>query len=164
VSDFNEDLIRLATQSLQLRNILLWSSKFERPARLSNADVQGVQQHKRAAAYTVSEEVEQGKTQKVLHVTVELGTRVIAPGEADEPAVFYVIEATFLVSYEFKTEVDEQALRVFADFNAVHNVWPFWRQHVFDVVQKGGLPKLKVPLFPGIKNVKKTAKAQHQAG
>jgi preprotein translocase subunit SecB len=46
-------------------------------------------------------------------------------------------------------ELDEKALATFANLNGVHNVWPFWRQHVYDIVQRARLPQLDIPLFAG---------------
>ncbi|TAN04141.1 MAG: hypothetical protein EPN40_00265 [Rhodanobacteraceae bacterium] len=80
---------------------------------------------------------------------VRLGTRVVKDVADENPPVYFVIEATFLVEYEMVAPLGEDALKTFADFNAIHNVWPFWRQHVYDVVQRARLPHVDVPLFAG---------------
>jgi hypothetical protein len=46
-------------------------------------------------------------------------------------------------------ELSQGAIKIFADLNSIHNVWPFWRQHVFDVVGRARLPHITVPLFSG---------------
>jgi hypothetical protein len=46
---------------------------------------------------------------------------------------------------------DVTCIKIFAELNSVHNVWPFWRQHVFDIVSRARLPHLNVPLFSGVK-------------
>ncbi|MEO8460730.1 MAG: hypothetical protein ABI451_09395, partial [Dokdonella sp.] len=68
-----------------------------------------------------------------------------------EPAIYFLIEAAFLVEYDVTGALEEDAIAAFANFNAVHNVWPFWRQHVFDIVQRARLPQLEIPLFSGTK-------------
>ncbi|MBL0039624.1 MAG: hypothetical protein IPP28_00945 [Xanthomonadales bacterium] len=70
------------------------------------------------------------------------------PGREDPNAIF-IIEADFLVNYEIKSEIDEECIKAFADNNAAHNVWPFWRQHVFDTISRARLPHLDIPLFLG---------------
>lgn len=90
-----------------------------------------------------------------MQCSVHLGTRLVATDdeEADSDAPVYVeIQAEYRVTYEITVkDLGEDAMKAFAEFNVIHNVWPFWRQHVFDLVQRGGLPKLDVPLFAGIK-------------
>jgi preprotein translocase subunit SecB len=66
--------------------------------------------------------------------------------------VYVQIEADFMVTYRLQAEIEDPALSAFSNFNAVHNVWPFWRQHVFDIVQRGELPNIEVPLFAGTKS------------
>ncbi|HET7370997.1 MAG TPA: hypothetical protein VFK45_09180 [Gammaproteobacteria bacterium] len=144
-------LIGQATQNLQLRDIVLFRSRFDRP-QLPEPGVDGSQQHKRGTHYVIGEiEGDEDKKIRVLQILVSLGTRVVNVAEAKEPAVFFEIEADFLVQYEMFQDVEEEGLEAFANFNAIHNVWPFWRQHVFDVVQRGKLPKLDIPLFAGAK-------------
>jgi preprotein translocase subunit SecB len=87
---------------------------------------------------------------RLLQVRVSLGTRVVQQVEEGEPRALFVIEADYLVEYEMTDDVPDDALKAFAEFNAIHNVWPFWRQHVFGVVDRGRLPRLEVPLFEGV--------------
>lgn len=88
-----------------------------------------------------------GKTHKILQVIVTLGVRVVADKDGDDPAVCFLIEADFLVEFEMSSDLDEKAVEAFANFNATHNAWPFWRQHVYDVVQRGRLPHIDIPLY-----------------
>ncbi|MBB1062084.1 hypothetical protein H4F98_16035 [Lysobacter spongiae] len=84
---------------------------------------------------------------------VSLGTRLVPPSQDNDSEVdaFFVIEADFLVNYEMKADIDQECIKAFADNNAVHNVWPFWRQHVFDMVSRARLPQLEIPLYSGFK-------------
>lgn len=61
--------------------------------------------------------------------------------------VLFAIEAEDLLEYEMLCEVPDEAICAFADFNSVHNVWPFWRFHVHDVLQRARLPHVDVPFF-----------------
>ena len=92
----------------------------------------------------------------IVQFYVGRGLRLIRPagkdgaGDGAEPPIFLGIEAQHLVEYQITNPaVSEEALIAFAQFNAVHNVWPFWRQHIFDLRQRAGLPRIEVPLFSG---------------
>lgn len=150
----NQDLILAATKSLKLRDIQLFSSRFERPAAdIEPETVKAEQQHKKTVSAAVGEaEIGSGKV-KLFQATVSFGTRVVSNGskETKEPLVLFLIEADFLVEYEINGDVPEDALKAFAQFNCIHNAWPFWRQHVFDIAQRGRLPQLDIPLLPGMK-------------
>ncbi|MBK1720977.1 hypothetical protein CKO23_01765 [Thiocystis violacea] len=84
-----------------------------------------------------------------LHVLISLGERVVDNAPEDDPQIYFGVEADYLVVYDMLREVSEEALKAFADFNAVHNVWPFWRQHVFDLIGQARLTPLQIPLFSG---------------
>lgn len=148
----NHELIQQATQCLRLREITLYASRFERPQPPESLDVKGVQQHKRETSYEAVDFRDGDEKRPTLQVMVSLGTRVIEQQKDVEPAVFFFIEADFVVEYEMTGTLDDKAIKAFTDFNSVHNVWPFWRQHVFDIVQRGHLPKLDIPLFSGMKS------------
>lgn len=151
MSHKESSLLNEAVAGLKLTDLVLLRSSFERPA-----DTEGTESESRLGREEVAVDGEQefmcgvhaqdgpdGKTKQVL---VSLGIRLVIP--KSEPAiVLVVIEATFGVEYTLLAEVSDEAMRLFARRNAVHNVWPFWRQHVFDVVQRGHLPKLEVPLY-----------------
>src|SRR3546814_16827182 len=106
------------------------------------------QAHKRVVEYQIIEVDSEGASERQLQVLVELGVRISsdAPDGVDAP-IHVQIEAEFVVVYEVLDDIDETSISQFANFNAVHNVWPFWRQHVFDIVQRGRLPQIEVPLF-----------------
>lgn len=148
-----ESLIKQVIPQLKLRNIWLLESRFERPNTPDPEAREFYQQDKRGAHFQTGNIVEDDRDVTLLHICVSLGSRVIDRSEVDEsgeePVVYFYIEADFMVEYELKDAVDQEALKAFADFNAVHNVWPFWRQHVYDIVSRGQVPRLDVPLFAG---------------
>lgn len=145
-------LIEQAISALKLRDIMLHGCSFKRPAPppADTDSIEARQQSKRRVKFVIGTAPagEEGQPLTLLQVYVELGVRVSAM-ESEDPPVYFEIEADFLVEYEIKSELSPDAMKAFADINSVHNVWPFWRQHVFDVVSRGRLPHLEVPLFSG---------------
>jgi len=145
-------LIEQAISALKLRDIMLHESSFKRPAPppVTTDSIAAKQQTKRQVKFVIGTAPagEDGQPLTLLQVYVELGVRVSGI-ESDSSPVYFEIEADFLVEYEIKSELSPDAMKAFADINSVHNVWPFWRQHVFDVVSRGRLPHLEVPLFSG---------------
>ena len=143
-------LVQEATRGLKLRDVILIGDKFLRPNPTPNTpQFEARQQSKRNITVSAGDIEEHDKHVKLLQVLVELGYRIVGPGE-ENPPVYFEIEATFVVEYEMTAEISESAIKAFAQTNSVHNVWPFWRQHVFDIVGRGRIPHIEVPLFPGI--------------
>jgi hypothetical protein len=148
-----EELIQEAIPALKLRDIILFQSRFTRPTPLPVASTtfEARQLSKREVRFAVGEAQTDGESScRLLQVYVDLGLRVADLNEKN-PSIFLEIEADFMVEYELLSDVSEPAIKAFADINSVHNVWPFWRQHVFDIVSRGRLPYLEIPLFSGIR-------------
>ena len=146
------ELIEQAISSLKLRDVMLYGARFSRPAPFpsSSENFQAKQLAKREVRYVIGDAPITDSQTTLLQVYVDLGIRVTGLEES-EPPVFFEIEADFLVEYEISSaDLSEAAIKAFADVNSVHNVWPFWRQHVFDLVARGRLPQLEVPLFRGV--------------
>lgn len=142
------DLARQAAGSLRLHDLVLHTSKFERPSdQPVETAVDALQQFKRQVDYALADKVEGDATTRVLIVFVRLGLRVVNQDELEGQIVYYVIEADYRVEFAVTADAANEALAAFAQVNAVHNVWPFWRHHVFDIVQRGKLPQLEVPLY-----------------
>ena len=57
------------------------------------------------------------------------------------------ISAEFRVDYFVRKKLTDREIKAFGDYNAVHNVWPFWRQHVQQTVDQACLPRVTIPLF-----------------
>jgi preprotein translocase subunit SecB len=150
MSSSNEKLLDAAIPHLKIQNIYLFESSFKRPSPQPDAEeVPAVIMLKREVRLAHEELPSENAPRKKLQVLVDLGLRVAANDVADqaERPIYIQIEAIFLAEYEVSGDVSDDALRVFAEQNSVHNVWPFWRQHVFDIVQRGELPHLDVPLY-----------------
>ena len=159
----NPSLLREATESLKLRDIFLFECHMKRPSPFPEDPQAEVEQLGRNGVRLVRDQICEGDgadATEIVQFYVLLGLRLAAqaeeqspgkePKDGAEPPIFLEIEAEYLVEYQItNTEVSEDALKAFAQFNAVHNAWPFWRQHIFDLRQRGGLPKIEVPLFSG---------------
>lgn len=145
------ELLQTAAQALKVSDITLYKSLFERPQSMPNDGAsEATQQVKRHTEYTITDRSENEEAGKDLVVMVSFGIRLAGPppdNENEERPIYFIIEASFLVEYTMTNDIPEDAIKVFAQQNSVHNVWPFWRQHVFDIVQRGGLPHVDVPLF-----------------
>ncbi len=142
------DLARQAAGSLRLLDLVLHTSKFERPFdQAVETAIDALQQFKRQVDYALADKVEGETTTRVLIVFVRLGLRVVNQDALEGQIIYYAIEADYRVEYALTSDAEGDALAAFAQINAVHNVWPFWRQHVFDIVQRGRLPQLEVPLY-----------------
>lgn len=81
---------------------------------------------------------------KCVRAVVDLGVRLVDV----EQVTRCQVTARFLLIYQCKQDLSERQLEALSD-NFVHNAWPFWRQHVFDLVQRSRLPRIEVPLFGG---------------
>ena len=154
-----------AISALKLVDLTLLNAGFDRPSPQLGLIRGYTQQDFRQVVYRVFDgDPKAGSVEgKRLFVIVKLGVRLVREseeGSASEPEsegvdesdveVLVTIEANYIVEYEMLAEPSEESLEAFAKFNAVHNVWPFWRQHVFDIVQRGSLPKVDIPLFSGV--------------
>jgi hypothetical protein len=143
-------LIREATDALRLRDIVLFESRLMRENSPPDVEaLDALQQHKRGVKFAVGEPGGDQDATRELHVIVSLGERVVDNVAAEDPKIYFAIEADYLVIYDMVGNVSEEALKAFSELNSVHNVWPFWRQHVFDLVAQARLPALQVPLFSG---------------
>jgi hypothetical protein len=159
-------LIGEAIAALDLRDIVLWAARYSRPfseSETSDPAAQPsnfLQQTKRQVRLLTDEVQENEQKKTLLRVIVELGLR-LADSRDGNDNVYLEIEADYLAEYEVKSPVSDEALAAFAEHNAVHNVWSFWRQHVFDILQRGRLPVIAIPLFAGKRGaVKSLTKAE----
>lgn len=145
----DRELISQATAALRIRDVMLNGSSFSRPSPppTNGGSIQTQILTKQTVQYVLGEAPDSdGRVIRLLQVIVGLGIRITGM-EAEGAPVYFEIEADFLVEYERVEDLSEPAIKVFADHNSVHNVWPFWRQHVFDVASRGRLPHLDIPLY-----------------
>lgn len=145
-----KELVLGAQKALKLRDIKLYSCALHQNEHSSDQLKSLLkEQLKHGIRYAQAKKKLGEKEIVVLLVHVDLGIRVGVEDEKKEFAPIFTIEASYLVEYQIKEDVSDDALAAFSKYNVVHNVWPFWRQHVFDAVSRARLPHTSIPFFPG---------------
>ncbi|MEC4747448.1 hypothetical protein [Methylomicrobium sp. Wu6] len=140
-------LIAEASKKLRLRSIILYEGNLKRFESLPEAGELG-QQIKSGVKSEILSYSDVDEQSPLFRVFTDLGVRVVKlTGEPEtEPEPLFQIEAIFQIDYEMTDTVEQAALEEFAKYNAVHNVWPFWRQYVFSMANQAGLPCPEIPL------------------
>ena len=143
----DKKLIVQASEKLELLDIILYESNFKRFTESHNQLKLG-QQNKLSVRAETGEAIDNENSPiNIFRVFIELGIRVNnVSNQETQQELLYQVEATFRVDYELKSDINEEALKEFAHFNAVHNVWPFWRQFVFSTTNQAHLPCPEIPL------------------
>ena len=143
------------TSRLKIQDIALWETHLKRHveypivedlSKLRYETMRGVRADQVGACSDDGSEVD------LLKMLVSLGIRCVDDGVGhteDDTEVIYTLEAVFSADYLVLGPLDESEVAEFARFNAVHNVWPFWRQHVYDTLKRASLPVPEIPFFPG---------------
>jgi hypothetical protein len=142
------------TEYLSLQDIFLWESSLSRQGDFQSDTHNGrcvPQSFHTCEPSLFKATFGGGEEELLLRVLVELGVRSVYKGTAEEPAdeVLYTLEATYSAEYIVHRVPSKDDLSSFIEFNCVHNVWPFWRQHVFETLRQANLPAPVVPFFPG---------------
>jgi len=153
----DKTLIAEASKNLKLRSINLYEGSLKRFERLPESGEFG-QQTKLGIKPQIIGVFNSNEQSPIFRVLVDLGVRVVEilaerPKEEAEP--LYQIEAAFEIDYEMIDSIEQAALEEFAKYNAVHNVWPFWRQYVFSMTNQAGLPCPEVPLNTSLQNLER---------
>jgi hypothetical protein len=140
------EALKSAVGALKLKDIVLNAARFSRPTDMDR-EVEVQELVKRAVEF--KRVAATNETSECLRILVGLGIRFTAISDDLDPPIYLEIEADFVAQYEVRAAISEEAIKAFATFNAVHNVWPFWRQHVYDVVNRGRLRHIDIPLYSG---------------
>jgi hypothetical protein len=118
----------------------------------SNANkIEGIQQ-----SFSGISGVSKGESEIIYRFNA--GVRVMesdAPEEALEGAgegyCILEIKADFNAVYGFSGELTEDEVEYFSKYNAMYNVWPYWREFVQNTCYRMNVPALKIPfLYRGI--------------
>lgn len=147
---------------LQLENIYLWDCKLEREQEYQPGRHGGhvkVQSRHGFEAEVLDAEAAGGETAELFRVKVTQGLRAIVDLDGGQEEPLHTIEATFAVEYRIVRPLPHEKMTEFIEFNCAHNVWPFWREHVYSTLRAASLPVLNVPFFPG-KKIKKLRKSR----
>lgn len=160
-------LMERAIDAMELLDIYLNEGRLIRDKNFDyGAQLQDVRQQSKLSvtADILSSANGQGDTGKrgaILRALVTVGVRFVATageGIEDEKSqkdqkgqpgstVMGEIEATFCAMYRYSNELSDDELAEFLRFNAVHNVWPFWREHALRVAAESKLPRPSIPLM-----------------
>lgn len=150
------ELLQRAIDCLNLENIVLYESKLTRVQPFPENAEEIWQQDKKHAFLvgegTTDSSFVNGDQHKMV-AFASFGARLVrkadAEERAEEPEVFIEVEADFVLDYLVKDgDVGRDALEEFVNVNVLHNAWPFWRQHLFDVKQRAMLPHFSLGFFP----------------
>lgn len=135
-------LIDKAIDALELFDIYIYSSSLSRhddDCNINNEEI--AQQNKlvvKCAKVISVEEVE------YVRAIVSFGARFIKINDGED-IILAEIEASFVAEYKLKKEVNDDAISEFVKYNAVHHVWPFWREFAFTTAMSSNIPKPNIP-------------------
>lgn len=156
----DKKLITDAIQNLQIGNIVLHDCNLTRFKPLPEfREFEFGQQFKLSVQHEKFKATVIGKSPYIFRVLVGLGVRVVNVQDS-QPEPLYQIEASFEVDYTMTNDVTDEALHEFAQFNSVHNVWPFWRQFVYSMANQSHLPCPEVPLNASLQSLEDAASQQ----
>lgn len=148
------ELIKAAVDKLELVDIYLNDSRLERDNTffVGGCDVELVQQSRRSIRAEWLEDdlgTEKEQDKQYLRALITLSLRFLRAGteEKNQPKVLAEMEATFCALYLCKEPLEEEQAAEFLRFNAVHNVWPFWRERAFRMAAEARLPTPRIPLL-----------------
>ena len=157
--------VRRAQNKLELRDIVLHTSSLERDDSIDPLLYPTAIRQKsevKVSVDRVSFVDDEDDTIRILRAYVQL---VVFGFDEDEEGgetqALFTIRAEYQVDYLEAKELTESDLDAFTQFNSVHNVWPFWRQHVYETISKASLPRITIPFFraiPGEPKAKRSAR------
>jgi preprotein translocase subunit SecB len=129
-------------ERVQIRSIELVQAHFERS---DDAPLPGAVASDALPEIVIDYDWELATTEPLLGCVL----RFAALRPAQE-ATGYSIYADFRLLYDTRGEegLDKVDANQFVLWNAVFNAWPYWREYVSSVVNRAGLPRFSVPLYP----------------
>ena len=155
--------VRRAQDKLEIREIVLHTSSLERdpsidpllyPTHIRQKSKVNVSVDK------VSFVDDEDGTIRILRAYVQLVVRGYDEDEKGaETEALFTIQGEYRVDYLERKELTESELDAFTQFNSVHNVWPFWRQHVYETVSTASLPRITIPFFRAIPGAPKAKRS-----
>jgi len=90
---------------------------------------------------------EPDEVDRAIRIDVAFGLSL--QSEAEDETELGTIQAVFDVSYKVERNeaFSSEVFQDFADFNAVFNTWPYWREFVQMSCARMSLPPITVPVF-----------------
>ena len=150
----DKKLIAEATEKVEIVDIYLYGSSLSRHDEIHQHDIpEGmVQQDKMAVSVDLLEPIEavEDGADSLLRARIDYGVRfVLLPERGDAGSVHVLAEITacFAATYRYQDGLSEAAISEFMRYNAVHNTWPFWREHALRMSAEARLPRPTIPLM-----------------
>lgn len=145
---------------LQIQDIALWETELKRFVEYQpgiHDENISVLSRRQVRVDLLEASDHSGHSADLLRALVTIGIRAmhVSPDAIDEvdpdddDRAVYELEATFAATYLVLDMPSDDDVSEFANWNSVHNVWPFWRQHVYDTLKKASLPLISIPFFSG---------------
>ena len=158
--------VRRAQDKLELRDIVLHTSCLERDPSIDPLLYPTHVRRKskvKVSVDKVSFVDDEDGTIRILRAYVQLVVRGFDEDEdGPETDSLFTIQAEYRVDYLERKVLTEHELDAFTQFNSVHNVWPFWRHHVYETVSKASLPRITIPFFKGIAGAPKAKRSDQR--
>ena len=82
--------------------------------------------------------------------------------DEDSSQDLFKINTVYRVDYAIVKELTTEEMKEFSMFNAVHNAWPFWRQHIHYISNNAQIPRITIPLFRSTSINKPTKKKKRR--
>lgn len=152
----DRELIREAIKKMELLDIYLNEGRLARDKNFdSGTPLQEIRQQNKLSvtADILGTEKDAEERGGLLRALVTVGLRFVPNfDESIEESgraltVHAEVEATFCAVYRYSEKMTDDEIAEFLRFNAVHNVWPFWREHVLRVSAEAKLPRPSIPLM-----------------
>lgn len=145
----DKKLISEAIESLELLDIHLYTSSLKRFEDIDNENYPEnmFQQNKVYVNADVLEPESDEDSTRLIIAKVGFGLRFVIENEESEIKNLAEIEACFVAKYHQSKDLSEDAIKEFLKFNAVHNVWPFWREFAFSSASQSKLPTPMISLL-----------------
>lgn len=149
----NQELIQEAIKCVELIDVRFNAGSLVRDDDFDDkSNAEDISQQTRfSVSAQVMESSEPSVKADLARVKVEFGARYISE---ESEAVMAEVIAEFIAVYEVEKGLREEALQEFFKFNVVHNVWPFWREHLLRLTSSAGLPRFVAPLYKQLSNPK----------
>lgn len=143
-------LINEAVESLKLLDIFLYSSavnRFEEIYKSDYPDDMSQQSQVSVKVDVLESDNDEGEEKKeFIHAKVNISVRFVQDNN-DKIKPLCEIEACFVAKYLLSKEISEEAISEFSQYNVIHNIWPFWREHAFRMSREAELPLPMITLY-----------------
>lgn len=166
--------LRKAIKSLVIQDVYLRNSStivsdgFEPKYQDKNATYQLQFKHLVEKAEVLELEADEGGTQQLMRVFLQVGCRLLNPSNEDgvetaspdDDDYLVQIEAQYIAEYVMTESLEQDAIDAFALENASYHVWPYWREYITSQCLRMNLPKIVLPTKQLASNRQKGAEEQ----